>query len=224
MSPLTTAVAWSSTRSRAWIPPLTWPAMTASWVCRSPSITAPAATSTWAPTRTVPSHPALDPDDALGLEVTHDGHVAGDDRERYLIGPAPPELVALLVPRRHWRRSPSAPSLTMVLRIERRCPPGGSRSGGAARWSARCCRSVRSPPAATPCFRWSRGSGRGGRTSSGSSSGWSSSTKQSVLRVLTDLVDRAPAGSADELPVATAISRPGCASSEPPVPTWPRVT
>ena len=45
-----------------------------------------------------PAHSAFDPDHALGLEISDDGHVARDDRERDLIRAPATELVALLRP------------------------------------------------------------------------------------------------------------------------------
>ena len=94
--------------------PLTWPATTASWVCRSPSMTAPCRHQHLRADPDGPADSALDPHDALGLEIADHRHVAGDDREGYLVGAAAAELVPLLVPRRVVEDPHQLPSLTMV--------------------------------------------------------------------------------------------------------------
>ena len=85
MSPWTTAVAWSSTRSRA--------DGAADLAGDDRLLGVQVALDHGAggdedlgADADGPADPALDPDDALGLEVADDGHVARDDRERYLVG------------------------------------------------------------------------------------------------------------------------------------------
>ena len=60
-------------------------------------------------------HPPLDPHHAFCLQIADHRHVAGDDGERYLIGPPPLELVALLVTRCIGEDPHQPPCLTMVL-------------------------------------------------------------------------------------------------------------
>ena len=77
-------------------------------------MTAPAATRIWAPDPHGSAHPSLHPHHALGLQVADYCHVAGDNREGYLVGPPPPELVPLLVPCGIAEDPHQRPSLTMV--------------------------------------------------------------------------------------------------------------